>query len=54
MKNKKIPLLNEEQITIISNLNNLKAGDSVNEHRMFERGNIIQAEDEIKQQNNNL
>ncbi|MCJ8009104.1 hypothetical protein ACFFF5_09375 [Lederbergia wuyishanensis] len=51
---KKTPIINEEQITITSNLNNLKAGDSVNEHRMFERGNITQAEDEIKQQNNNL
>ncbi|MBS4198392.1 hypothetical protein KHA93_01790 [Bacillus sp. FJAT-49732] len=54
MKKKKPPLLNQEQITITSNLNNLKAGDSVNEHRMVERGNLIQAEEEIKQQNNNL
>jgi len=51
---KKNPIINEEQITITSNLNNLKSGDSVNEHRMIERGNLIQAEDEIKQQNNNL
>ncbi|MBS4197558.1 hypothetical protein [Lederbergia citri] len=54
MKKKKNSLINEEQIRITSNLNNLKAGDSVNEHRMFERGNIIQAEEEIKQQNDNL
>lgn len=35
-------------------LNNLEPGESVNEHREYETGHLIQAEKEIGQQNNNL
>jgi hypothetical protein len=54
MNKKNKPLISEEQLTITANLNNLEPGDSVNEHRNMEAGNIILAEKEIGQQNNNL
>ncbi|WP_205439598.1 hypothetical protein [Peribacillus alkalitolerans] len=54
MDNKKKPLVSEEQMTIEANLNNLEPGDSVNEHRALETGNIILAGEEIRQQNENL
>lgn len=54
MDKKKKPLNNEEHLTIQANLNNLEPGESVNEHRAVETGNIILAGEEIKQQNNNL
>jgi hypothetical protein len=54
MDKKKKPLIDEEQMTIEANLNNLEPGDSVNEHRALETGNIILAGEEIRQQNENL
>lgn len=54
MKSRKNPLVNEDEMKIRANLNNLEPGDSVNEHRVMETGNLIQAHDEIQQQNNNL
>jgi hypothetical protein len=53
MDNNKKPLISEKQMTIEANLNNLEPGDSVNEHRALETGNIILAGEEMKQQNNN-
>ncbi|WP_170110109.1 hypothetical protein [Peribacillus acanthi] len=54
MDPKKKPLIDEEKMTIQANLNNLEPGDSVNEHRAMESGNIILAGEEIRQQNENL
>ncbi len=54
MKKKNNPIVNEEEMILHANLNNLEPGDSVDEHRAFERGNLIQAAKEIGQQNNNL
>jgi len=54
MEKKKKPVVNEAELTIRANLNNLEPGDSVKEHRTVETGNLILAEKEIGQQNNNL
>lgn len=54
MKKGKNPAVNEEQILIQANLNNIEPGDSVDKLRALENANEIQANEEIKQQNNNL
>jgi hypothetical protein len=54
MNKKKNAFVNDEQMTIQANLNNLEPGESVNEHRKIETGNIILAGEEIRQQNENL
>ena len=54
MKKEKKPLVSEEKMTIRANLNNMEPGDSVKEHRTIETANLILADEEIKQQNNNL
>ncbi|HEY4553708.1 MAG TPA: hypothetical protein VIG80_10975 [Bacillaceae bacterium] len=54
MKEKKNPIVDEEKMRIQANLNNLEPGDSVNEHREKETGNMITGAEEIKQQLNNL
>ena len=54
MKKEKRSIKNEEELNIQANLNNLEPGESVNEHRAVETGNLFLARDEIQQQNNNL
>lgn len=54
MSKRKKSVVNEEKMKITANLNNLEPGNSVNEHRQIESGNIILAGEEIRQQNNNL
>lgn len=54
VNNKKKSSVNEKELNIQTNLNNLEPGDSVNEHRAIETGNLLFARDEIQQQNNNL
>ncbi|MBS4209397.1 hypothetical protein [Bacillus sp. FJAT-50079] len=44
----------EEKVAMQAIQNNLEPGDSVDEHRARESGNLFLAEKEIEQQNNNL
>ncbi|HLU23710.1 MAG TPA: hypothetical protein VKZ77_14700 [Bacillaceae bacterium] len=54
MKKNNDHLIDQGKMKKTANLNNLEPGDSVNEHRSVETGNLIQANKEIEQQNNNL
>ncbi|MFK4998399.1 hypothetical protein ACI2OX_16945 [Bacillus sp. N9] len=44
----------EDKVKMQAILNNLEPGNSVDEHRAMERGNLHLAEKEIGQQNNHL